>query len=87
MSENIYDEDTDPDVTDDEFDIDLDTFLFIDENEVRYFYRYFLEISDEVVPVEQTFVVILEDNFDIQRLDDENLYVWYFITSVDQREE
>ena len=87
MSENIYDEDTDPDVTDDEFDIDLDTFLFIDENEVRYFQRYFLEISDEVVPVEQTFVVILEDNFDIQRLDDENLYVWYFITTVDQREE
>lgn len=86
--DNIYDAETDNDLTDDEQDVHLNNIvLFIDENEVPYYYRYFFEISNDAIPSDQ-FYLIFEDDLecDIQRLENENLLMWYII-STKQREQ
>ena len=47
---NMYDAETDADITDDEEDLQLNCVMFFDEIGVPYYHRYFFEISNDIIP-------------------------------------
>lgn len=91
--ENIYNADTDVDITDDEDDVAnpvpvVNYILFEDENGVFYYHNYFFEfytefMNNKVESNEEEQYELIEQ----QNLIDESLFMWYFITSLEPREE
>lgn len=92
-NDSIYNADTDVEnFTDDETDNsvnNLEVCLFLDENGVPYYFNYFIEFSG----VEASNVVLplpinsSDHNQEIVNLDSENLYIYYFLTTLENREE